>query len=161
MKPIDNLKLYNLLINNLNYILSHNNIYKPSIVFDIDGTIISDKVYAPASYSDLIEPIYYFYKYCMNIGINIFIITARPAYQYNIEKTVEMLQNIGLTANEYYFCRHGENQSFCKYESRKNIFDKGYTVVMSLGDNIWDIGKYGGMGILVNERNGRLLYDVR
>ena len=32
---------------------------------------------------------------------------------------------------------------------------------MSIGDNIWDIGVYGGMGILVNKRNHNLFYDIK
>lgn len=161
MKHIDDFNLYKILVNNLHNILSKYNINNPSVIFDIDGTIISDKVYAPKNMDDLITPVYNFFLYCMQLGINIFVVTARPAYQYNIEKTIEMLQNIGLIATEYYFCRPGKNQAVCKNICRKNILDKGYTTILSIGDNIWDIGNYGGMGVLVNERNGQLLYDIR
>ena len=100
MKPIDDFNLYKILVNNLEYILSNTNINNPSIIFDIDGTIISDKVFAPESMDDLIIPVYKFFLYCMQLGINIFVVTARPAYQINIEKTVEMLQSIGLIAKD-------------------------------------------------------------
>ena len=161
MQPIDDFNLYKILVNHLEYTLSNNNINNPSIIFDIDGTIISDKVFAPESKDDLIMPIYKFFLYCMQLGINIFVVTARPAYQINIEKTVEMLQSIGLIAKEYYFSKIGQNQAIYKNNCRKNILDKGYTTIMSIGDNIWDIGEHGGMGILVNRRNHNLFYDIK
>ena len=65
MQPIDDFNLYKILVNNLEYILSNTNINNPSIIFDIDGTIISDKVFAPKSMDDLIIPVYnFFYTVC-------------------------------------------------------------------------------------------------
>jgi len=40
-----------------------------------------------------------------------------------------------------------------KKQARKQIIDYGYTPLMSIGDMYWDIGEYGGIGIIVLPEN--------
>ena len=37
-----------------------------------------------------------------------------------------------------------------KEDTRKKITDEGYTIILSIGDQLCDIGKYGGKGILIS-----------
>jgi predicted secreted acid phosphatase len=36
-----------------------------------------------------------------------------------------------------------------KESCRESITNKGYKIVLSIGDTQWDVGKYGGYGILL------------
>ena len=38
----------------------------------------------------------------------------------------------------------------------KDIMNKGYNIEMSLGDKPWDIGEYGGIGVIVDDLNKKL-----
>ena len=127
--------------------------FVPAIIFDIDDTIINIKEF-DFEKNQIIPPIYAFFKFCMNEGIDIFIVTARQGNQQNIDKTVNMLINeLYLDFNKIYFREPGERNVWAfKQQCRNAITDMGYQVIMSLGDNDWDIGINGGLGVLVEDK---------
>jgi predicted secreted acid phosphatase len=127
----------------------NNEVYNsPAIVFDIDGTLIDDTTYQPIDY------ITSFYNYCLSLGLTVFIITARPSTNNNVKHTTDMLHDNGISGwKGIYFARdRSVDIPGYKLKSRKHIYDRGYTVLMSLGDNWFDIGKYGGFGVIVNKK---------
>ena len=116
-------------------------------VFDIDETLI-DKQGHP------IKPVVDFYHF-LKERIPIFIITARPDYKLTIEYTQLQLNANGITDYKCLYFRNLSNTNIYKYKllARKNICDKGYNIVISIGDKEWDIGEYGGFGIIVKKDN--------
>ena len=117
----------------------------PSVIFDIDGTFFDKDTFAP--YESIIS----FYNYCINNGFTVFIVTARPGYKDNISRTIDYLKNIGITRWKgiYFVKDRNINVPRYKIKARKNIKNRGYNTVMSLGDNMHDIGKYGGVGVII------------
>ncbi len=117
----------------------------PAIVFDIDGTLLDDN-------GQGIIPIIALFRFSKMMGITPFIITARiddgiMAQQY----THTQLHNNGIFDYATLFMLPKNFLHPCRYKllARKQIYDWGYNVVMSIGDTPWDIGEYGGIGILV------------
>lgn len=119
------------------------------IVFDIDDTLFSSKTREP------IIPILKVYFHAVKIGLIPVIITARPLTELNVMATSAQLASSGIHTDYSYFIPIDENGKPVvdnwnfKYHCRKNIHDMGLNVVMSIGDMPWDIGAYGGLGILV------------
>jgi hypothetical protein len=113
------------------------------IVFDIDDTLI-DRNSIPIL--EVIE----LYKYVLRKGFKVAIITARKGIGYNIHRTINELFMHGIKDYLFlYFMRmEDEDHVMYKLNARKDIHDKNYKVVMSIGDMPWDIGEYGGVGIL-------------
>ena len=120
------------------------------VVFDIDGTLI-----LPHN-NKIIKPVYQFYKYCESINIPIFIITARPGFPENIERTVQMLRFYGINTPFYNFMNpelyHQNNQREYKETARQNLL-QNYDILMSLGDMQFDIDTYCNIGVLVKYYN--------
>lgn len=114
------------------------------IVFDIDGTLIDENGKA-------IDEIITAYFYVKNFGYQTAIITARPDITENIIYTLEQLRSHGITGYKfaYFLPLHKTDQATYKLLARKNITDKGYNIVASVGDMPWDIGEYGGVGFIV------------
>ena len=128
---------------------------RQAIVFDIDDTLLNTHTL------QLIPNIYSFYRYCLQKGYTIFIITARVGTPVNIKATAHQLENLGIRDYKSIYFRQPydiDMHSF-KENSRKNILNEGHKVIMSLGDNIWDIGKYGGVGVLVKDKGERLFFS--
>ena len=127
--------------------------YKPCVVFDIDGTILVDGIYSPEDNSEIIHDVYNFLLYLQNsLDIDIFIITARPESRTNRMGTIDMLQRLGINYRYLYMWNQNIFRNHIKYkeEARKEIFENGYNVIMSLGDNYWDYGNYGGLGVHIH-----------
>jgi hypothetical protein len=59
----------------------------------------------------------------------------------NVYKLLEKYADTGI--------QHIEDIKEFKKMARKGILDKGYTPLMSIGDMYWDVGEYGGIGIIV------------
>lgn len=114
------------------------------IVYDIDGTLLDTN-------GNPIGPIIDSYIYAKSKGMIPVIITARPAFEKNIMHTREQLSNVGVTEYKYmYFMPlDKEDQALYKLNARKNLFERGYRVAMSIGDMPWDYGEYGGIGVKV------------
>ena len=114
------------------------------IVYDIDNTLIDQ-------YGQPIQTIIYTYNYAKTKGLKPAIITARRSHDYVIQHTINQLKSVGVSD---FFCiyfmpEEKTDQATYKFLSRKNLYDKGYQVEMSLGDMHWDIGEYGGLGFIV------------
>jgi hypothetical protein len=120
-------------------------IYENSaIVYDIDGTLISMN-------GEPIMPIINTYHHAKSAGLTPVIITARPGSDENIRRTKEQLRSYGIIGYRYmYFLpQNKQDQAKFKLISRQNLHERGYQVVISIGDMPWDIGHYGGIGFRV------------
>jgi len=125
--------------------------YKPNmneaIVFDLDGTIVFD-----GTWDTPILPITNFIKHCNDLNISVIIITARPGFESNINNTRNSLQKLAINCDRFFF----KNPDFkdikeFKINARNYVTDiLKHNILMSIGDNSWDMGKYGGLGILMN-----------
>ena len=139
-----------------------NNTFKPCVVFDIDGTILVDGVYSPDTINEIIIDVYKFLLYIQNKGIDIFIITARPDFSHNRLSTMKMLKKLNIKYTYLYMWNQNifSDQIIFKESARKEIFDNKYNIIMSLGDNDWDYGLYGGLGVHIYD-NGKDIQYVR
>lgn len=138
----------------------YHSFYKPAVVFDIDGTILKDDVYSPKNNNDLILDVYNFLLQLQRMNIKIFIVTARPDNIINRKYTEEMLQNLGINYEYVYMLDLliFDDVSTYKEMSREDIFIQGYNVLMSLGDNKWDYGAYGGLGVHIYDNGQSIEY---
>jgi predicted secreted acid phosphatase len=139
--------LYNI-VNNIKF--QNNN----CVIFDIDDTLINSKT--NQKNNEIIK----FYKYLILQKINIILITARTASPEIIKYTYNQLNNLGIKNYKYlYFITNNfKNVKFYKINARKDVHNKGYNIIMSLGDNEWDYGKYGGIGVLIkNDKIGKII----
>lgn len=115
------------------------------IIFDIDDTLID-------SYTgQLLWPVYNFYNYVKHLGIIPVLITARSASHESINYTLNQLKYLGIDGYQKIYFRPEEKMDLYSFKanSRKSLFDSGFQVLMSIGDMPWDIGLYGGYGILL------------
>tara|TARA_Y100000022_G_C12933035_1_gene232502 strand:- start:19 stop:507 length:489 start_codon:yes stop_codon:yes gene_type:complete len=155
-------KIYESLINSFQHEIKHynNNLYKPCVVFDIDGTILVDGVYSPRDESEIISNIYDFLMYIQDRGIDIFIITARPDNIHNRHGTKQMLDKLNIKYTYLYMWNLDvfNNHVSYKESARKEIFDNNYNIIMSLGDNYWDYGDYGGLGVHIYDNGRKIKY---
>lgn len=117
----------------------------PVIVFDIDLTLLDNN-------NLVIKPIRVVYYYALMLGIKVVIITSRSGTKEVIELTRQQLNTAGITDISYWYFRNPSkynNWSF-KRKSRMNLHERGYNIVMSLGDQDWDIKNgYTGIGIKI------------
>ena len=138
-----------------------NDKHKPCVVFDIDGTILVDGIYSPKDSTEIIQDVYKFLLYIQNVhNIDIFIITARPDSRINRMGTIDMLKKLDINYKYLYMWNQDIFYDFIEYkeEARKEIFENGYNVIMSLGDNYWDYGNYGGLGVHIYNDGERFEY---
>ena len=116
------------------------------IFFDIDDTLLRPFTNEP------IKPVLDFYNYLVKNGYNIAIITARLYFEDNVKHTVNDLKSIGIQNSYKYLILRPEifnDVKEYKTLARKNIIEQGFTPLMSLGDMYWDVGEYGGIGIII------------
>jgi predicted secreted acid phosphatase len=126
--------------------LLKNNNKQQAVIFDIDGTLVHEH-----TWSNPIWSVINFCNYCKEIGIATIIVTARPAWDKNIELTKNALKKLGLNCDLFFFRKPDyEDLNNFKLSTRHYISTcENYNVLMSIGDNVWDIGEYGGTGILM------------
>jgi predicted secreted acid phosphatase len=118
------------------------------VFFDIDDTLLRPWAQIPTP----VQPVLDFYKYLTSHGYNVAIITARSDFEENVKYTVNDLKNIGIENDyKYLILRPQDMQDIKEFKkmARKEIINKGYTALMSIGDMYWDVGEYGGIGIIV------------
>ena len=146
------MSIYSSLVSKFNKILQKKGKDNICVVFDIDGTIIVEGIYAPRNNSEIIIDVYKFLIYLQQINVPIFIITARPESKENRLGTIKMLYELGIMNEYLYMWKTNvfENQIIFKEKAREDIIIQGYDIVMSLGDNSWDYGKYGGLGVHIH-----------
>ena len=119
---------------------------KSAIIFDIDDTLIH-------SNGHRIDIMFFLFNYIKFLGIYIVIITSRIGSPENIEATLQQLKFHGIQEVECIYFRNPFKFD-CPFQfkeiCRKSVYDtKGLTVIMSIGDQPWDIGNYGGIGYLI------------
>lgn len=114
------------------------------VVFDIDMTLLNER-------GERIEPVCWFYEKILGLGYIPILITARPSLDAVVEETeFQLYVNNILNYESIYFKDPDEkNYYLYKLNSRRNIWDRGYHIAMSIGDQPWDIGDYGGIGVLL------------
>lgn len=120
----------------------------PAIIFDIDDTLINTDESCKTQ-------IIILYNYALHMKITPIIITSRVGYDVNIEFTNKQLFDCRIFGYKYIYFRPNEWSDSWKYkeQSRKNVIERGYNIVMSVGDMPWDIGRYGGVGVIVPRMN--------
>jgi len=113
-----------------------------AVVFDIDDTLISSKTH------QLIIDIFNFYQYCIDYGYNVYIITARAGTIKNMNATIQQLQDLGINNYKRLYFRKPQDMRIAhsKKMARKHI---PHNIILSIGDQPYDIGEYGGIGILL------------
>lgn len=147
---MDDYKRWYQQVTNLSYqaIVKLNNISLPdnaTIVFDIDETLIRPD-------GKVIFPILNLYNYSKEMGLVIILITNRLGDESGIKFTQSQLSNLGITGyKSIYFRRSHKEGNPWRYKetARKHVFEQGLNIVMSVGDQPWDVGNYGGVGIQV------------
>lgn len=137
-------------VNDLSYraINTLNNMSLPdnaTIVFDIDDTLIRPD-------GNVLFPILNLYNYSKEMGLVLILITNRLGDESSIKYTQRQLSNLGITGYQSLYFRSPlkeDNPWRYKEQARKSVFERGLNVVMSIGDQPWDIGNYGGVGVQV------------
>jgi hypothetical protein len=109
---------------------------KPCVVLDIDGTILLNKgnrSFSVLAFSD-------FGRACKKNEITIFAVTARPDTESNRAWTRRQLKKCGIEIPDDRLYMRGEGQEYTSYKlsKREEIRDKGYTILVSCGDQFGD-----------------------
>lgn len=109
---------------------------KPCVVLDIDGTILLNKgnrSFSVLAFSD-------FGGVCEKNKITIFAVTARPDTESNRAWTRRQLKKCGIEIPDDRLYMRGEGQEYTSYKlsKREEIRDKGYTILVSCGDQFGD-----------------------
>jgi predicted secreted acid phosphatase len=117
---------------------------KAAVIFDIDDTLLDKNG----------NPIYHtvnIFNYVKMMGIKPIIVTNREYSFESLKYTTEQLLKAGITGVDLLYFRDPSetNPWTAKLSMRKCIYNNGYNVILSIGDMPWDIGKYGGIGIIV------------
>tara|TARA_B100000401_G_C52753410_1_gene694385 strand:+ start:683 stop:1180 length:498 start_codon:yes stop_codon:yes gene_type:complete len=126
------------------------NVKNKTICFDIDGTL-----YDPDDHR-LIDPVVEFYNKCIDRGMRVIIVTARPDVYDNRFQTIKILDKLGLKpAAAYYFMGINYKNDVFRYKTDMRYHETklGNNIVLSIGDNLCDFGKFGGLGILMREQH--------
>jgi predicted secreted acid phosphatase len=152
--------IYSSLVRNFKKILRFRGKNNICVVFDIDGTIIVEGVYAPTNNSQIVMDVYKFLIHLQQINIPIFIVTARPESKQNRLGTIKMLHDLGIMYEYLYMWNRNifEDHIIFKEKAREDINIQGYNIVMSLGDNWWDYGKFGGLGVHIYNDGEKIEY---
>ena len=140
----------------------------PTVVFDIDATVLSGYEYAKElgfgyswdswnkwvlqSKAVSIKPVEEFYDYLVKKKIRIIFLTGRTKEQYCATKT--NLINAGYTKFDTLICRAKNefNVSTFKYKQnhRKALTEKGFNIIACFGDQEEDVkGKYTGVKVKI------------
>jgi hypothetical protein len=118
------------------------------IVYDIDNTLIDNQ-------GNPMYPIIKTFYHAKSKGLKTGIVTARPGFPSNVERTKDELSKYFISDYEFlYFMPESMIQSniepgIYKLFARKDIYDRGFNTVMSIGDMPWDVGLFGGFGFIV------------
>jgi len=117
-----------------------------AVIFDIDDTILN-----PVS-NTLIKPIYDLYQHALENNVYTIFITARDGSGMNKELTINQLKSHGIKGYDLIYFRPPHMTDIKKYKkyARKNVVETGYKPLFSIGDMLWDIGEYGGVGIHIH-----------
>jgi predicted secreted acid phosphatase len=113
----------------------------PCVVLDIDGTVL--KNYDESSRRTLAKcqvPFRSFVNACNKAQIGIFIVTARPDFPDNRQWTENQLDQCDIRPLVATYMRP-ESMDTGEYKrlARDKIRDKGYTILLSIGDQFQDL----------------------
>ena len=113
-----------------------------AVVFDIDDTLVD-------IHGNCLIPIVDLYNTIKSMNISIILITNRVNNDYVALKTEEMLHKCNITGYNCIYFRPSNRLDFYNYkkEARISCHVRGFNVIMSVGDQPWDMGDYGGIGI--------------
>ena len=99
-----------------------------AVMFDIDDTLIKTRNGKPIP--EIVELL----TRCKMVGYRVVIITARPWYQSNVERTKRELERNGIQYDEIYFSKPQD-----KTLVKKQLMKKGYKFLLSVGDQPTDL----------------------
>jgi predicted secreted acid phosphatase len=109
---------------------------KPTLILDIDDTIIDSK-------GEINYDVLNTYNIAKSNNINIFIITARPDNSKTIEYTYNQMENIGIKDIKIFFMPYYYNDiALYKHNIRKLLTKLGYNIIAAVGDMYWDFGSF-------------------
>jgi len=123
-----------------------NNVKNPSIILDIDETIIQNRCWRCGNNLREVKkiyPIFNLYNWCIHNGINVFFVTARDIDGKNI--TMKQLKNIGVKKYSGLYLRNKNYKptqndiSIQKFTIRKNIYKSGNSIIVNIGDQPHDL----------------------
>ena len=116
--------------------------YGQAVVFDIDDTLITSDT------NEIMSKTFNLFKYCVNKGYHVYIITARINTQRVINFTLQQLSSLGITGYKLIAFRDPNDLNVARYKmNARRVIPQD--IIMSVGDQEWDIGPYGGIGIIV------------
>ena len=137
--------LRDILNNALNYLKN----YKHGIiVFDIDDTLLHPSLNDSIPIKETIQ----FYHTICRMGFTPYIVTAREDNPVNVKITVMELTHFGVDQYPYIYFRPSHITDLYEFKKRcrANIEEiTNQKIIMSVGDKPWDMGEYGGYGVLV------------
>lgn len=125
----------------------------PAIVFDIDDTLIFDSFSSKGMRSGCIPEIVKLYNTSKSLNISPIIITNRAGIDNVVEITLDLLKSCNITdfVSAYFrpiYNPEMNNPYTYKTTARKHATEQdNYNIVMSVGDQPWDVGDYGGVPI--------------
>jgi len=120
-----------------------------AVVFDIDNTLLDAAKNAVCSVQNL-------YNAAVDLGYAVFIVTSREGSERNKDVTYMELARAGYTGYHSIYWRkpkHSVDNYQYKRECRRNIVEKGYIIVTTVGDSEWDGGTFGGKMLWNREFN--------
>ena len=115
-----------------------------AVVFDIDDTLVD------ADTGRIMPKTFSLYQYCLARGYHVYIITARARTYDAVLYTVNQLKSLGINGYKLIAFRQPDDWDIPTYKlnARRAIPQQ---VVMSVGDQDWDVGRYGGVGVIVRK----------
>lgn len=120
----------------------HNNpVANPTVIFDIDDTLISRY--------GIIQPVLNVYNRAKDMGMNVVLITARTKQGLSYTEKQLMDNNIIGYSQLYLRDMYNTNPWEYKLSARRQAYEDGFDTIMSIGDYEWDLGDYGGFGVLL------------
>lgn len=122
-----------------------------AIVFDIDDTLLDSIT------GKRMEDVLNIYSFAKVLKLYIILITARS--DNNMIATDNQLKQNNISYTRLYFRKNKTNKKDItardlyeyKLEARKDAMQRGYNIIMSVGDKPWDVGTYGGIGIKLED----------
>jgi len=116
--------------------------HNQAVVFDIDDTLINSDT------GELMSKVFALYQYCIMKGYYVYIITARASTPDAVQFTLRQLRSLGIGGFKSIAFRPPDYWDIPKFkmDARRSIPQR---VVMSVGDQHWDVGQYGGIGVIV------------
>ena len=101
-----------------------------AVIFEIDNILLDIK-------GRIIKPLHEIFNLCVQKKLKIFIITSRVGTKDNINLTLTQLKINGITSYEsiYFLKPTRDDVSTMKFKARKNLFDRGFKVVYTFGND--------------------------